>query len=221
MIIPAVIPTSRHHLDVTLESLSTFSEHVQVDVVDGSFAPVASWPYKEETDIRDTLGALTFDSMEVGLDLMIQSPEDTLELWRETHAARIIVHVESTNKLATILSHASHHSYKLGLAFNNDTNLDLLSDIDRYGVDFVQLMGIATIGEQGLPFDDRVVERIKTVKEKFPDMIVSIDGGVKEETLPLLRDAGADWFVSGSAILRAENPEAAYHTLSNLAVANI
>jgi ribulose-phosphate 3-epimerase len=77
-------------------------------------------------------------------------------------------------------------------------------------------MGIHDIGSQGQPFDTEVLERIKHLKNLFPELIISIDGSVNEKTIPLLLEAGADRFVSGSAILNDENPKSAYERLSAL-----
>jgi ribulose-phosphate 3-epimerase len=77
-------------------------------------------------------------------------------------------------------------------------------------------MGIHNIGSQGQPFDTEVLERIKELKNLFPELTISIDGSVNEKTIPLLRAAGADRFVSGSAILNTEDPVAAYERLSRL-----
>lgn len=216
-IVPAVIPSSRQQLDATLEILKGFASHVQVDIVDGVFANPTSWPYSEESGIEAALETLRFDDVSVEFDLMIQNPEETLDTWLKTKPSRIIVHIESTNNLDTVLAHAKVHEYELGLACNNDTDLGVLHEIDREAVDFVQLMGIAEIGSQGQPFDERVLERVREVKEAFPELPVSIDGGVNKETLPLLREAGADRFVAGSAILKADDPEAAYQELVQLA----
>jgi ribulose-phosphate 3-epimerase len=77
-------------------------------------------------------------------------------------------------------------------------------------------MGIARIGSQGNPFDERVLERIRALKSLYPDLEVSIDGSVRAETLPSLIEAGATRFAVGSAILHAEDPEEAYRTLSSI-----
>ena len=37
-------------------------------------------------------------------------------------------------------------------------------------------------------------------------MVVEVDGGVNEETAPLVRQAGADLLVAGTAVFRAERP---------------
>jgi len=216
-VIPAIIPTSRQHLEAMLEKVGTFTDTCQVDIVDGVFVGPASWPYSKMNDLETALATVSFDALAVSLDLMIQNPEEVLDTWLRTKPARMIVHVEAVTDLDAVLTHAETHGYQLGLAFNNTTDLSLLGTLDLAAVDFVQLMGIETIGKQGQPFDERVLSRIVYIKETYPDMPVSIDGAVSTETLPKLRRSGANRFVSGSAILCAPDAARAYRELSQLA----
>lgn len=215
MIIPAVIPTSRHDLDHTLEIYAAFASEVQVDIVDGLFASPASWPYTC-IDPESALQLIDFRAATIELDLMIDAPEDTLDMWLTIHPARMVVHVESVRSLEKVLAHAGSHTYQLGLAFNNETDIAVLQTLPRNAFDYVQLMGIADIGKQGQPFDERVLARISTVRTWFPDLPIQIDGGVNSKTIVRLRQAGATRFVSGSAILKAHNPQAAYAELAAL-----
>jgi len=64
-------------------------------------------------------------------------------------------------------------------------------------------MGIAEIGHQGEPFDERVIEKIVDFRERFPGVIISVDGGVDVDTAPELAEAGARRLVSGSGIFEA------------------
>ncbi len=80
-------------------------------------------------------------------------------------------------------------------------------------------MGIASIGAQGQLFDTRVIDRIRAIRHAHAALPISIDGSVNEATITALIDAGADRLVSGSAILRAEDPQRAYETLAHLASA--
>ena len=48
--------------------------------------------------------------------------------------------------------------------------------------------------------------KIWQIKEKFPHLLVEVDGGVNRETAPLCREAGADVLVAGTAVFRAEDP---------------
>src|SRR3989338_7620319 len=63
--------------------------------------------------------------------------------------------------------------------------------------------------EEGMPFweefDEKCLEHIKTLKEKFPDLIISVDGGVNFETAEEILDAGADRLVIGSAIFNTDD----------------
>jgi ribulose-phosphate 3-epimerase len=62
------------------------------------------------------------------------------------------------------------------------------------------------VGFQHQAFDDKVIERVKAVKEAFPDLPISVDGGVSLDNAADLIDAGADRLIVGSAIFAAENP---------------
>lgn len=215
-IVPAIIPTSRHMLDVALASVRSFADFVQVDIVDGICAPSTSWPYSVDKSLESILTPLHFDAIHVELDLMIEAPEMTLPLWQQTGATHIVVHTESVRNFDTLFEHHKNNLYMLGLAFNNDSDISLLDDIHPHDYDFVQVMGIEHIGTQGQPFDERVVERIRELRSKYPHLHISVDGSVNETTLPTLVKNGASRFIVGSAILAAENPFAAYQKLETL-----
>jgi ribulose-phosphate 3-epimerase len=66
-------------------------------------------------------------------------------------------------------------------------------------------MGIDHIGSQHQAFNPEVLEHIKKIKEKWPAMLVSVDGGVHMDTAQSLVDAGADRLVVGSTLYEAES----------------
>ncbi len=108
----------------------------------------------------------------------------------------------------------------LGGAVSLPDNLDELRDLlDEGVVDFVQCMGIAHIGFQGEPFDEQVLETIQELRQSYPEMDISIDGGVSVENLVDLQEAGANRFVSGSGIfdhgIPQENIEQFYEILES------
>lgn len=212
-IVPAIIPTSFDHLDESLRIVEPFTTEVQVDIVDGAFVPFRSWPYVGSGSIQ-LLSRYT-DTFQIEVDLMIMSPEDAVPLYVAAGVTGVVVHLESTRRIETILAHHDEHTYALGLSINNDTPIGaLMTLIPR--VDYVQLMGIAHIGSQGQPFDVRVLDRVREIRSMYPDIIISIDGSVNKDTLPRLIDAGATRFVSGSAIFHVDDPEAAYRTLESM-----
>jgi len=104
----------------------------------------------------------------------------------------------------------------LGLSIQLDTDLSVLAPhIAR--IDYVQFMGIATIGRQGALFDSRVVAKIREFKKIYPTVPVQVDGGVSLTTAPELLAAGAERLVVGSALWHASDIEETLHAFEELA----
>ncbi len=216
-LIPAIIPKTKDHLLSTLEKVQGVASAVQIDLVDGAFVKGVSpsWPWATRTFVDEmytVFADLSLD-FELEIDLMVDRPEQYVEELVSASVARIVVHVGSTEKLDDILAFRKH--VKIGLAFKNDTPLDLLARYhDR--IDFVQYMGIKEIGVQGNPFDERVLARIEEIRSLYPNLEIAVDGGVTKETLPRLMAAGATRLVAGSAVFGTPYPDRAYTELASL-----
>jgi ribulose-phosphate 3-epimerase len=217
-IIPAIIPQTFDHLTDVVNTVSPFSDEIQIDIVDGAFVPFTSWPYRGGGSVM-LLRSITEECV-VEVDLMISEPERAVPLYVEAGVRKIVVHIESVRDIDVILQHRRESPYLLGLSVNNDSGMELiLPYLDQ--VDYVQLMGIRHIGSQGQPFDDEVLTRISFIKEQYPKLQISIDGSVNTKTVERLVGAGADRLVTGSAILGSSDPEAAYRALEELYLRSI
>lgn len=230
-IIPAILPKTREALAQALSHLDIEGvETVQLDVVDGRFAVPASWPYSEGADALASLargnetlpnlGRFSYD-----LDLMVEDPEPTIGDWLTLGARRLTLHLESMpdalHTLARIKARYGHETgytgaFELGLALNIDTDLALLEPCLPL-VDYVQLMGIATIGRQSEPFDVRVMAKLKALRAAHPALTLQVDGGVSLETAAELLAAGASRLVVGHALVGAADPARAFTELAALA----
>lgn len=211
MIIPAIIPKSLDNLKESLELVS-FASAVQIDLVDGIFVLFESWPYNPAGDIHDAMGLIS--NQEIEVDLMVDNQIDVANEWLNIGAKRIIFHLEGLSEPQSALL-LKKEDNEIAFSIKNDTPLDeLYLYIDR--LDFVQLMGIAEIGQQGQPFDSRVLDRIAILRSLYPNLIISVDGGVNKDTIKLLKVAGANRFVAGSAILASQNPKNTYKELCRL-----
>ena len=122
---------------------------------------------------------------------MVEKPETILNLWIERGARRIIVHKIGEE----ILKY--RRQIEIGLGFELSVPTEEMLAMASFA-DFVHIISIAEIGEQGHPLDLRVFDRIKTVQEKFPELLISVDGGITEENYEKLISAGADRLVVGS-----------------------
>lgn len=230
IIVPAILPVSREDLEQKLDMLEGVCEEVQVDIVDGVYATPATWPYKvDPSEPSRMLAEGEFlpkaGRFRIEIDLMSGDPESVAGTWIGLGAARLTVHAQSTRYLPRFLAstrslygHDKEFESDLlaiGLAISADTDVALIEPyMDR--IDYVQFMGIRTIGRQGEPFDMKTIARVKAFRKKYPKVSVQVDGGVTLKNAAELLDAGVSRLVVGSAIWRSENPLEAYRALDVL-----
>src|SRR5581483_9863940 len=221
-IIPAIMPESYEDLREKLAQVSTTVPVVQIDVMDGRVVSSKSWPYNLHADpdfekvLHEEEGLPFWDRLDFEIDLMVDNPEHEASKWITAGASRVAVHLESVKgDLREVLEDLKNDGVEVGLGLDLETPIEeALSFLDY--VDFVQLMGIAQIGYQGQPFDERVVERVRELKERSPSTVISVDGGVNSESAPALIAAGADRLVIGSAIFESGDIEGAITDFQNL-----
>ena len=213
-IIPAIMPKNYADLGAYAERVKNFVPLVQIDIMDGVFVRGKTWPYGTDQKTFELIRAqkekLPFaDVLEYEIDLMVFEPEHVIEDWMHAGARRIIVHFESTKNLKNIIRDVAAHVTRgegsefevvsLGIAI---TTAMPVSVVDPYidDIDFVQCMGIEHIGKQGESFDERVLEQLEELRREHPELILSVDGGVRLKNAKALVRAGANRLVSGSAI---------------------
>ncbi|MEK7505217.1 MAG: ribulose-phosphate 3-epimerase [Patescibacteria group bacterium] len=193
-IIPSLIGKSFEEIAIKINRVEGMVDWVHFDVADGKFATPESWGNPEDLA---TLNGKT----KIEAHLMIEAPEEVLPQWLAV-ADRVIVHYEATENLAEILDIIDLRVNEAGVALLMSTNLDVLvPHIDK--IDLVQLMTIEKIGEYGQPFSPQALARISALRQKFPNVKISVDGGINLETGKQAIEAGADNLVVGSAIWNA------------------
>ncbi len=229
--VPAVLPSSREDFKGKLSFFSQIPsvKRIQIDIVDGKFAGPASWPYTAPGEIRDmvTQGEMLPrpDRIVYEMDLMCIDADRVAEPWLALGATRLTFHAESAADLPRLLASARRRYgpganfaeglIVFGIALNVGTDLALIEPcLDE--VEYVQFMGIAQIGRQGQPFDERVFEKVRIFRARHPDLPVQIDGGISLENAKKLLTLGVTNLVIGSAIARAKNPAIALATFEDL-----
>ncbi|MBU6320959.1 MAG: hypothetical protein KGI78_00665 [Patescibacteria group bacterium] len=235
-IIPAILPRTREELAAALRKLAPIAgvTVVQIDAVDGRFVASASWPYAEPArlgaadlarELQDVLAPYA-GRFVIDADLMVADQIEAAEAWLAAGASRVTLHIEALGEPLRALAALEHRlgrrqggkPYELGLAAGLGTDLARLASLIPHArPDYVQLMGIRTIGRQHEPFDARVLARVRALRARYPRLVIQVDGGVSAETTRALIDAGADRLVAGHAILGAADSAAAFASLATIA----
>jgi ribulose-phosphate 3-epimerase len=210
-IVPAIIPESAEQVRSLVTMLRSARE-VQIDVVDGQYVTNVSWPYIPHGDPAEVRRAT--DQVTLEVDLMVKDPLPAARAWIAAGADMVVFHQE-TISFEAFAAFVESSSVSVGIASRGP--IDALTVHPYIAVaDYVQLMGVRTIGAQGNPFDESVLSRISELKRAFPSKMISVDGGVNAATIPLLKQAGANRLIVGSAIMKQPDPLSAYVSLAAL-----
>ncbi|MFA4975611.1 MAG: hypothetical protein WC839_02545 [Candidatus Paceibacterota bacterium] len=236
-IIPAILPKNYEDFKNKIALVRGISHIVQIDICDGIFVKTATWPFLSRAESRDVLesdldehfknileeqeGLPFWEDIDFELDLMVSDAILNFDIYTKLGAKRIVFHIEAVGDLKEFKNFIEgidmyvREAMKIGIAININTPLEqifpLVSDID-----FVQCMGIDKIGFQGQEFNKKVLENIKILKEKFSDLVISVDGGVNMETASLLINVGVDRLVVGSSIFNSEDIRETIEEFKNL-----
>ncbi len=208
IIVPSIIAQDFLDVEYKIKQLGTAATWVHLDIVDGEFASPASWPFTQD-DVDEEIKQLGDLPMtpKVGLHLMVTDPQEYLDEWMDTPVSRIIIQYESPEHTQNALAVLDMSKVESGIVLGLDTPISVLAEFPEK-IKFVQLMSISKIGHYGEHFQDEVIEKVKQARKLYPNITISVDGGVKEEHLKLLAKAGADQVVMGSAIFEASDPGA-------------
>jgi len=225
-IIPAILPKDFAELTEKIELMRGLVKMIQIDVCDGQFTPDPSWPYFKpdvsfQKIVTQEIGMPGWDVLNFEIDLMANKPEEKVDEWVQAGATRIIIHIESKGDIKKAVMDLAGKS-EIAVAINietpvsliaeklsgitiGQTDADLILDPNEPVVSCIQCMGIDHIGFQGQAFDIKVIDKIGEIKRLYPNVAISVDGGVSLETAPLLIEAGVNRLVIGSAIFESDN----------------
>ncbi len=212
IIIPTVVPAGPEDISAARARYS-FAQSIHVDVTDGEFAPTKTWMPPPGYKLPDNA------TVEYEVHLMAENPLSLGLAYAHAGAKRMIGHVEtfghSDGAQDTFSMWRGSGVRAIGIALLLETSpKDIIPFVEL--IDFVHVMTIAEIGAQGQPFDERALERIARVHAQYPELVISVDGGVNADRIPELARAGVSRFCVGKALAAAPNPEALFNALSAL-----
>jgi ribulose-phosphate 3-epimerase len=140
--------------------------------------------------------------------LMVENPEHHLRQIALAGGDSVTFHVEVSGDVAGTAAAARELGLGVGLAFNPETDVERAAAVAD-GCDLVLCMSIHP-GYSGQRFLPDAPGRIQALRAMLPaDVFVQVDGGITEDNVTVVREAGADLIVAGTAIFhRTDLPEA-------------
>ncbi|NIT03611.1 hypothetical protein GTO10_01585 [Candidatus Saccharibacteria bacterium] len=220
-IVPTILVHSKDEFIKRLELVAPYVSRVQWDIMDGHFVPNTTFSDPlvfEEIEEKELWKGPDPDVslLKIEADLMVQDPERWVELLKHPWVDRLIFHVESKGNhqgWLELIQEAESKSFSVGVTLDPDTPLERVWKF-LPKVDLFQAMGVKS-GFGGQKFVPSVLGRIREVRDAFPNLPISVDGGVNVETSPGMVAAGATELCAGSAIFESDNVDEAIKALED------
>lgn len=201
-ICPTVLASEPHAYREQIEKATSLSSRVQIDVMDGEFAPSKSinliqvwWPEGTNADIH----------------LMYVRPVEHLETLISLRPSLVIFHAEAEGDLVKALLHLQKLGIKAGVALLRETTVDSVRELIEIADHVLIFSG--DLGHFGGQADLTQLEKVPVIKAINPTIEIGWDGGANESNARQLATGGVDVINVGSAIQRADDPQTAYDTL--------
>ena len=190
------------HLEKDVETVNSYADIFHLDVMDGVFVPNISFGFP----VIEAIAKKAEKPMDV--HLMIVEPEKYAERFAKVGASMISFHLNATADPEGLLKQIRSWGVKAGLVINPDIPVENLYPYLK-DADYVLLMSVFA-GFGGQKFIEATYERIRTLKAEIErqglNIKIEVDGGVSAANAAALAEAGAEIFVAGSAVFKAENP---------------
>lgn len=190
-----------------LERVSNYgADMYHFDVMDGVFVKYKTVDHAYLEQLKERT-VLLFDC-----HLMVKEPEKVVDKYIKAGANIITFHQEVLDEEHThkLIRHIKKKGVMAGLAIDLDTDI---SKVDPFlkELDVVLIMSVKA-GKGGQEFQKSALPKIKYVREKNPNILIEVDGGINDKTSAQVVRAGADIVVSGSFIYNND----AYESIQKL-----
>ncbi len=190
---------SKYNIKETIKKIEeTNADFIHIDFMDGKFVENKSITFNEMKK------ALLNTNKMLDVHLMVNNPSKYINEFATLNTDYITFHYEAVKDVMKVINEIKEVGLRIGLSINPNTKI---SEVEKYLPYIDQLLVMSVIpGKGGQTFMESTIEKIEeliSIREinKF-DFIISVDGGINDETVSLVN---SDMVVSGSYICMSDN----------------
>ena len=208
---PSILNADFSHLQFEIERIAQVSDFVHLDVMDDIFVPNFTFDFESARKI------IKSSALPVDAHLMVANGDVMGPAYAEIGCASVTVHAEATEEISKTLKTIRSKGARSGLAIKPNTSIEEYIDFS----DDVDMFLIMTVepGFGGQSFMEDMLPKIRRTREIIGSRSIwlQVDGGISIDTIERAAEAGADTFVAGSAVFKANDPAVMVTSLRNLA----
>ena len=182
---------------------------VHVDVMDGHFVP------------NLTIGPVVVSAVAkaatkpLDIHLMVENNTFFVDLFAPLKPGYITFHMEEEKNPHRLVQYIRELGIKPGVVLNPHTPAEaveyLLQDVDMV---LVMSVNPGFGGQKFIPTVVEKIKRLKVLRDRInPNCLIEIDGGVNDQNIEMLRDAGVDVCVAGSYVFKHDSYKTAINNL--------
>ncbi len=192
----SILSNTLKPLDIVKELDKTNADAIHIDIMDGKFVDNKTWTTSEIIKLTK------YSNLPLDVHLMVNNPSKYIEDYAMLNTNNITFHYEAVKDVNKVINEIKDYGLKVGIAVNPDTDVKNIYDY-LSNIDIVLIMSVYP-GKSGQVFINEALDKIKELKDYIVNnnlkTLISVDGGINDETGKLCKEAGADILVSASYI---------------------
>ncbi len=192
----SILSNSIKPVDIVKKLDNTKADYIHIDIMDGKYVENKTWTVSEIKKITSC------SKLPLDVHLMVENPSKYIEEFALLNTNYIAFHYEAVKDIDKMINEIKKYGLKVGIAINPETSEEVvfpyLSRIDE-----VLIMSVHP-GKSGQSFIESTLDKIERLKNEIlrqnVKTIISVDGGINDETGKLCLQKGIDMLVSASYI---------------------
>jgi ribulose-phosphate 3-epimerase len=200
-VVPSILSADFTNLGKEIKKVERAGcSRLHLDVMDGHFVPNISIGPVVIKAIRK------YTDLYLQTHLMIDHPERYVADFKRAGSDCIIIHQEACRNFRKTVEMIKGLKMKVGISLRPKTPLDTIKDI----IDKVDMILIMTVepgfgGQTFIRESEKKVAAVKTMLyQKGLNINIGVDGGINNNTIPLVVKAGATYLIAGSAVFKGD-----------------